>query len=210
MVSRQRRERERNGLRQQILQAARDIARQDGWKSVTLRKVSEAIEYSHPAIYAYFDSKEAILLELLREGFALLTRDLRAARISTQSPFEQLHQVALAYWHFSRRAPELYQVMHGLDGVPFGTETTLDEAKAAFAELRDSVQATLDALGVTVPELNAEVDILWATLHGLVALAASGRLAGDESRAIAIVERAIHNLIQAWKPLATSQSMLPT
>src|SRR5207245_8809596 len=65
----QRRERERQATQQAILQAALEIASEEGWQAVTIRRVAERIEYSPSAIYKYFEDKEAILFALLRQGF---------------------------------------------------------------------------------------------------------------------------------------------
>src|SRR6266849_4709924 len=159
--SKQRRERECQELRQAILSAARDIAAREGWQEVTIRKIAEAIEYTPPIIYEYFASKEALLLELLREGFR--------------------------------------QVMQGLGGVPFGTSETPPEARNAFAAVRETVHAALEAHGVRHPDLDGDVDILWSTLHGLISLTMTGRIAGGESRAASLVERAVNDLLVAWE-----------
>ena len=66
----QRKERERRAMAEGILAAARAIAGEEGWPAVTMRKIAARIEYSPPALYEYFDSKEAILLALLRRGYA--------------------------------------------------------------------------------------------------------------------------------------------
>ena len=60
MGIKQRRERERQEIRQSILCAAREIAAEEGWQAVTTRKVAERIEYSQSTIYEYFENKEAI------------------------------------------------------------------------------------------------------------------------------------------------------
>ena len=64
MGIKERRDRERQEIKQAILTAAREIAAVEGWQSVTIRKVAERIEYSPPTIYEHFANKEAILLEL--------------------------------------------------------------------------------------------------------------------------------------------------
>ena len=118
MGIKQRREREKQEVRQGILTAAREIARQEGWQSVTIRKVAERIEYSPPTIYEYFENKEDILLELLREGFRQLSAALRRAWESTEDCEQRLMNMVEAYWQFAMSQPELYQVMNGL-GVPY-------------------------------------------------------------------------------------------
>ncbi len=196
--SKQRRERERQELRQAILTAARDIAAREGWQAVTIRKVAEAIEYTPPMIYEYFASKEALLLELLREGFRQVGHIIQAIRSRGGHPENVLMQVALAYWRFAFTSPELYQVMHGLGGVPFGTSQTPLEAQSVFAAVREVVHSVMSAHGVQRPDLDGDVDILWSTLHGLISLTMAGRIAGGEPRAAILVERAVQDLLRAW------------
>jgi AcrR family transcriptional regulator len=192
---RQRRERERQELRRSILVAAREIAAREGWHAVTIRKVAERIEYSPPMIYQYFASKDDLLLALLREGFAELTARLRAAHAGATPPEESLLRVAEAYWAFAWERPELYQVMHGLGGVPFGVADTPPEARAAFAALRDAVRP----LAGDATDLDDDVDLLWGALHGLVALAMAGRIAGGQRRATGLLRRAVRDLALAWR-----------
>jgi AcrR family transcriptional regulator len=198
MGSSQRRERERQELRQAILTAARTIAARDGWQAVTIRKVADAIEYTPPVIYEYFKSKDDLLLALLIEGCRQLTRSLQQAQAGDASPEDLLLQVALAYWNFAFTAPELYQVMHSLGGVPFGTAETPKEAREAFAALRNAVCRVLDAHGVQRPDIDGDVDLFWSTLHGLITLTMAGRMKGGVPRAFPLVERAVQNLLRAW------------
>jgi AcrR family transcriptional regulator len=198
MSSSKRRERERQELRQAILTAARTIAARDGWQAVTIRKVAEAIEYTPPVIYEYFKSKHDLLLALLIEGCRQLTQSLQQAQTGDASPEDLLLQVAYAYWNFAFTAPELYQVMHGLGGVPFGTAETPKEAREAFAALRNAVCRVLDAHGVQRPDIDGDVDLFWSTLHGLITLTMAGRMKGGVPRAFPLVERAVQNLLSAW------------
>ncbi len=191
-VTQRRRERERQELRAGILTAAREIAARDGWQSVTVRKVAEAVEYSPPMIYEYFSSKEAILSELLRLGFAEITEAMVAARTPASTPDRALMEMAQAYWQYAFANPELYQVMHGLGGVPFGTVATPEEARATFTVLRDAFADFLVGSDVAASDLNDVVDLFWGNLHGLVALTMTGRIAGGQERAATLIEPGIH------------------
>jgi len=193
-----RRENEVRQMRQAILKAACDIAAEAGWREVTVRKVAERVEYSPAALYEYFSGKEAILLALMREGFQLLAQDMRAVPEGGDA-VERLVAVAQSYWDFAFRQPELYQVMHGLDGVSFGTAETPQEAKDAFVALRDAVRAVFPGDGSSGRDLYDEVDTFWATLHGLVSLTMAGRIKDGRERAATLVEPAVALFIAAWQ-----------
>src|SRR5713226_3356020 len=101
MGIKQRRERERQEIRQSILSAARAIAAEEGWQAVTTRKVADRIEYSQPTIYEYFENKEAILLALLHQGFEDMLAAMQTARAQHEQPEEQLLAMTRAYWSFA-------------------------------------------------------------------------------------------------------------
>jgi len=191
-VTQRRRERERQELRAGILTAAREIAARDGWQAMTIRKVADAVEYSPPMIYEYFSSKEAILTELLRLGFAEITEAMIAARTAASTPADALIAIARTYWQYAFANPELYQVMHGLGGVSFGTVATPDEARATFTVLRDAFAEFLGGNTPAGSDLNDVVDLFWGNLHGLVALTMAGRIAGGRVRAATLIEPGIH------------------
>lgn len=200
----QRRERERAQRRRNILAAARTIAAAEGWQAVTIRKVADRIEYSPPTIYEHFRSKEAILLDLMREGFAALLHVLQAARTSTSDPEAALVAMVRAYWEFAWQQPELYQVMHGLGGVPFcgdvaSVKEGVPEADQVFDEVLQALAAFADATGAAVGDPDEAVELIWATLHGLIALVMSDHLVGGRERGAQLAQRAHRTLMAAWR-----------
>lgn len=198
MSAKDRRESEVLQMRQAILHAACAIAAEEGWPAVTVRKVAERVEYSPAALYAYFDGKEAILLELMREGFRLLTQDMRAVP-EGKNAVERLLAVAHNYWDFAFRHPELYQVMHGLGGVSFGTADTPQEAKDGFVVLREAVRAVFPDDSAAGRDLFDEVDTFWALLHGLVSLTMAGRIKDGRERAATLIAPAVAIHVAAWQ-----------
>jgi len=193
-----RRENEVIRMRQAILKAACDIAAEAGWREVTVRKVAEKVEYSPAALYEYFAGKEAILLALMWEGFRLLAQDMRAVPEGGNA-VERLVAVAQSYWDFAFRHPELYQVMHGLDGVSFGTAESPQEAKDGFVALQDAIHAVFPGEGASGRDLHDEVHTIWATLHGLVSLTMAGRIKDGRERAATLVEPAVRAYVAAWQ-----------
>ena len=72
MGIKERHERDREAVRRAILDAARELFVNEGYRNVSIRKVAEKIEYSPAAIYGYFPSKDDIFYALAEEGFHLL------------------------------------------------------------------------------------------------------------------------------------------
>ena len=199
MVTAARRERQRREVRQGILDAARVIAARDGWQAVTVRRLAEQVEYSPPIIYQHFANKEAVLLELVREGFRMLLTALDAAREGAGRPEDALLRMAHAYWAFAWDAPDLYQVMYGLGGVPFGVAATWDDGNRIGEAVAPVVAAIPGAEGAPSPEqVVTRVLGLWAAMHGLVALAMAGRIVGGREGGVPLVDQAVRDAITAW------------
>ena len=199
MGIKERRQRQRQQLRSSILAAAREIASTEGWQSVTIRKIAELIEYSPPLIYEYFDSKEDLLLELVRMGYAQQLEAVEAAReASSDSPEKALLAMAHAWCRFAFDSPDLYQVMYGLGGVSFPVTELRNEGEkigeAMARVLRDMPAKT----GKEAEDIWEKVTLAWGTLHGLVALAMAGRIAGGGEEAERLVDRAMRDYLAAW------------
>jgi len=198
MGIKQRREREKQEVRQGILTAAREIARQEGWQSVTIRKVAERIEYSPPTIYEYFENKEDILVELVREGFRQMAARLRAVREVTEDPEQRLLKMADAYWNFAMSNPELYQVMNGLGGVSFDCLEKPPAAHEAFVLTQEALVEWAKMTGVDIPDTEGAVEIIRSLVHGLISLTMVDRINGGEPRAKKLLQRAMRDMFAAW------------
>src|SRR3954464_4503701 len=61
--------RDKQARRAQIISAARRIAEVEGWSNVTVRRLSDEISYSQPVLYAHFGSREGVLTAVAIEGF---------------------------------------------------------------------------------------------------------------------------------------------
>ena len=158
--------------RRAVLDAARALAGELGWEQVTMRRIAERIGLSPMAAYKHFASREAILLELLREGFALLERAMLTAAAGHDDPVSALYASADAYLDFAEQHRDLYLVMYDLGGVHLPAAETWREGTAigqVVADLLTRIGRPADALG-------NEVLGLWSTLHGAIALDAAGRL----------------------------------
>jgi AcrR family transcriptional regulator len=203
MGLKERRDRERTEMRQAILRAASEIAAQEGWHAVTIRRVAEKIEYSPPTIYEYFESKEALLEAEASEGFRLLLAALYAARDAHSDPRERLAAMGRAYWDFVWAHPQLYQAISGLGGINFcepGHEHPHAEGQQVFEAFVGVLRAILAPCNGAEADLEGNCIVLWSLYHGFIALLMAGRIPTEErERARELADRSIWDLLSAWQ-----------
>jgi AcrR family transcriptional regulator len=209
MSRKERRLRDQQELKQSILEAARAIALAEGWSNVTMRKIADRIEYSHAAIYAYFENKDVLLLELVHEGFRLLAADLKLARAQAHDPEEALRLLAHGYREFAWRYPELYRLMYGLDGVTFSISEPDKEGLQIEDVFTLTIKNILDSHGWSTEHLADQVNILWGIAHGLVTLTLADRIRGGQAQATQLFERAFQDMLLAWEHEAGTARPVP-
>ena len=126
--------RDKQARRAQIISAARRIAELEGWSSVTVRRLSDEISYSQPVLYAHFGSREGVLAAVAIEGFQELGLAMEKARKRVKRG-STVGAVADAYLEFAAASPALYEVMFSLSlSVPFDDAATPSELRFAFSQ----------------------------------------------------------------------------
>jgi AcrR family transcriptional regulator len=160
--------RDRQARRAQIISAARRIAEHEGWPSVTVRRLSDEISYSQPVLYAHFGSREGILAAVAVEGFQEMGLAMEKARKRAKRG-KTVEAVAAAYLQFAASSPALYEVMFSLSlSVPFGEAATPPELRFAFSQLHELFQGQ----GSKSEVLS---ELFWASLHGIAELTRTRR-----------------------------------
>src|ERR1700712_862524 len=76
----ERKARDKQARRAQIISSARRIAEVEGWSNVTVRRLADEISYSQPVLYAHFENREAILAAVAIEGYQELGLAMESAR----------------------------------------------------------------------------------------------------------------------------------
>src|SRR5580692_5160608 len=160
--------RDKQARRAQIISAARRIAEREGWSNVTVRRLSDEISYSQPVLYAHFGSRDGILAAVAIEGFQEIGLAMEKARKRVKRG-NAVESVAAAYLEFAASSPALYEIMFSLSlSVPFGDAATPPEMRFAFSQLLELFQ------GQSKPEVTSE--LFWASLHGMAELTRTKRL----------------------------------
>ncbi len=105
-------ERRRDQTRAEILDTARDAVLRSGLAGFTLAAVADELALTKPALYYYFDSKEALLFELLlREWFGVAT-DVQAAVDETENGADAVEQLMRTVFNRYRDRLELFMLYY--------------------------------------------------------------------------------------------------
>jgi AcrR family transcriptional regulator len=176
MGSRERQERERLAMEEEIIATALAMVRAEGAANLSLRRVAERMEYSSAALYRYFEDKAALVAALCTRGFAELAARVRAVPADLP-PAERLQAQGDAYLRFAAEEPHLYTLMF-VDVLPRSPamapspppEALIDDA--AFGQLYRGLAdgAASGAFRLAPDQVLPAAIGAWALVHGYAML----------------------------------------
>jgi AcrR family transcriptional regulator len=176
--TKERREREKQERRRQILDCARKLFWENGFNGTTMPGIAEACELAPGTLYLYFPSKDALYVELLVEGYQpLLERLRKAAEAEEGTPRAQAEAVIDAFLGYARECPEYFDIIffvlqregsgarHALmDEEQLKRLESQEEAcKAVAAEVLGRT-----ANGISPDDAKPVVNAVWSMLAGVV------------------------------------------
>src|SRR5262245_9001887 len=165
----ERREREREEVRRKIVDSARDLFAKEGYEKVTMRRIADAIEYSPTTIYNHFEDKDDLVRALCEEDFSRLFAALSPAIGGASDPMEGIQQLGCAYVTFGLSYPNHYRFMFM---TPEKTEEPDETSpgRRSFGLLLAAVDRAMEAGRLRREDPNLVAQVLWASIHGAVAL----------------------------------------
>ncbi len=167
----ERKERERQEMRERIVEAAAEVFTEEGYEKTSIRSIAERIEYSPGTIYLYFKDKNELLFAVQQVGFDILRQEMLPLTQLT-NPRERLREIGKLYVRFSQAHPQHYNLMFVL----MAPMEVLEEhkpwhkGKEVFAFLQNTVQECIDQDLIRAISAKDYAFFSWAFLHGLVML----------------------------------------
>jgi AcrR family transcriptional regulator len=161
-------------LRQRILDTSRALLESEGVAALSMREVARRAGVTHQAPYHHFGDREAILAELVTEGFERLAARLArandgAARVSRHATLTASGE---AYVGFALEHPGVFRIMFRPDMCdPARFPAAQAAGERAHRELVRLVQLLHDGQAG-----EALASTYWAQVHGLACLMIDGPL----------------------------------
>jgi AcrR family transcriptional regulator len=206
MGTKDRRAREKQNLRQQILDAARDLLVRDGYDHLSMRRVAERIDYSPTAIYLHFKDKQDLVFSLCDETFARLLRELDTLEAEYPDPLVRLRKGMERYIAFGLKHPEHYLPAfilphpESLDPKRRAEIVAADSnALRALGTLRSAIADCVKAKKIRRVDPDITARAFWTALHGITsALIVHGKFPwGDRDK---VVRALLDALVDGVRP----------
>lgn len=171
-------------IRERIIEAALAVIVEDGYTSLTMRRLGTRLHMSAPNLYNFFKSKDEIYISIVIKGFQMLYDEMARASKSSSGRAERAHAMLEAYVRFGMTNKYYYDIMFTMPTPKYNDYVGTPYEKLSEVELKISMD--IARLGVDAmkglrkgsPKLSDE-DVLheiikiWSTLHGMVSLANS-------------------------------------
>jgi AcrR family transcriptional regulator len=168
-----RKEREKEELRERILIAAKTLFLQKGIEKTSIRNIADQIEYSPGIIYHYFRDKNEIFHALHQGGFSQLMNKMSVLN-SVRNPLERLKAMGSIYVGFAMENPDMYDLMFikeaPIDHVTNSEHDDWKEGGGTFNYLRSTIRECMDQGYFKGHDEEALSYMIWSTVHGMVSL----------------------------------------
>ena len=172
MSVKERRTREKEQLRRQILSAARELFVNEGYENVSMRKIADKIEYSPTTIYLYFKDKADLLDSVCKETLLSLLNTLELLKRDKSDPVEVLRKSGKAYVEFGLKYPQDYKLTFVVRP-QFQKGLGLQEGSVGervFDYLRAMVSECIQQERFRQVDVEITGQALWSAVHGVTLL----------------------------------------
>ncbi len=144
-------------------------------------------KYKHSKYY--FGNKDAILMELQRNGFTLLIKDVENKSKQYKTLSERLLQISLCYFDFSYKNQELYELMFNLG---------VNSKEKPFDLIMQLKKLVLEII-LEITDTDSEEIFMnwWAIVHGFVTISFIDLFICDKSKTLEILENSILRFIES-------------
>jgi len=171
VASRNRLQSDKENLRQEIMDAAREMFVAQGYANVSMRKIADKIGYSATTIYLYFKDKNDLLHQICEQTFARLAQNIKAIYLLSDNPLEKLRSGLREYIYFGLKHPSQYEIVF-ITPLPTNVETEFEETngKVAFDTMRTVIAECISANLLKHNDVELISQTLWAGIHGVTSL----------------------------------------
>jgi len=173
MSLKERREREKEERRKQILDAARALLFEKGLNGASMNQIAKQAEIGVATIYFYYKSKEDLFAALQVEGLNLLYLKLEKACEKETDPAKKLKTAAQVYLKFSRDNKDYFDIINYFLSAPdqiftLDLKGQVDKHGNIIIEIiEEYIKEGMESQIFKKVDSRRHSVLFWATLYGL-------------------------------------------
>lgn len=170
----QRKLRESEQRRKDIIKAVRALIKTGGAREITLRRVAEKAGFSTTVVYNLFQNKATLITQAMDSDLLDLVKAMRNAVDAKLPQLENIRRVGRAYVTFGMRHPDQYALVF-MERRPHAPveSSRVEHGNLAQDPYAFACQLFVDLAATGQVPLNqaeAMAQIFWEGLHGMVSL----------------------------------------
>lgn len=147
-----------------------------GESAVTLRAVGHAVGVSHNAPYRHFKSRSALLAAIAERDFQMLTMQFEQVRTGRGAPLERVQRALGLFIQYGGDNPARYRLLFSDPAIGAAEGSLEAAALGAFTAFAALIEDCQKAGALPPGPTLALAGLVYAATHGLVDLAAGGRI----------------------------------
>lgn len=163
---------ELGALRQDLLDAAMRVLREQGALHLTLRRVADTARTSTMGIYTCFGSRTGLLEAIYQYGFKILHEAMTTSLNGHVDPQARIMAVARGYREFALADPALYALMFERPLPDFDPSPEQRNAalRLTFDLLTQATTAAEETGLIRQGDPVRAAYLVWTTIHGIVSI----------------------------------------
>ncbi|NCX95700.1 MAG: TetR/AcrR family transcriptional regulator [Chitinophagia bacterium] len=167
----ERKMREREEMKRNIIKAATAMFINEGYEKTSIRGIADKIEYSPATIYLYYKDKDELLYDVQHYGFEQMAT-LFTEVATDLHPYKRLRQLCRAYIQFGMENSALYDLMFIVKDPmnAINQEDQWTNSVDCFTIFMGCVQECVDKGLIRFPDARLAALSIWGMGHGLLSL----------------------------------------
>lgn len=165
-------------LRDQILDISRHLLFEEGYKSLSMRKIAKHADVTATSIYLYFENKDHLLHTLIEESVENLSRFIESKALPKTDNIERFKAIIESYVEFGISNPEMYEIIYKVrpDAMSRYPKEKFRKARRCYELLVETIEESVSKGLMEVEKPVVAAYSIWAQLHGIVSVVLNKRL----------------------------------
>ena len=172
----ERKEREKEHRREEIIDAAQKVFFQKGLIVATMDEIADAAELSKGTLYLYYKSKEDLYLAVMSRGIDALHEMFSEVLSADQPTLKTIANLGEAYYEFFKKHRNYYRMFHFFENPQFHKQVSEGMLQSCAGGNQKVWNVVVDLIrrGITEGVIQSNVDpkeaavILWASSNSLM------------------------------------------